>query len=60
MFVNLRDSSKTVRQVAALPKVIALDKLDVSPILKQTLTFTLNSSYTDTLLRTDFAVQLFG
>lgn len=60
MFARLRDSSQTIGQVPALPTVTAVDKTDVSPILKQTLTFTLSSSYTDTLLRTDLAVQLIG
>lgn len=60
MFINLRDSTKRVSQLPTLPKVISLDKTDVSPILKQTLTFTLNSAYSDTLLRTNLAVQLLG
>lgn len=52
------DSSLQIGFIPNLPKVVTIDKTDVSPILKQTLTFTLDAAYVDTLLASDLKVQL--
>lgn len=46
--VPVTDNSKTVNIIGG-PKVTAIDKSNVSPVIKQTLQFTV-TGYTDTLL----------
>jgi hypothetical protein len=58
--VPTQNTSQSIGQVPNIPS-ITVDKTDVSPILKQTLTFTLDpTKYTDTLLKNDLSVQLLG
>ena len=47
-----------VQQASGLPTVTAIDKSDVSPILKQTLTLNLSAAYSITLQREDLDVKL--
>lgn len=52
------NSSLILTPIANIPKIVSIDKLDVSPVLKQSLTFTLNSDYTDTLVAGDLTVKV--
>ena len=55
LIVPTQNTSQTIGQVSGTPSA-TVDKTSVSPILKQTLTFTLSSTYTDTLLKKDLTV----
>lgn len=52
------NSSLTLTPMTNVPKVVSIDKTNVSPVLKQTLTFTLNSDYTDALNAADLSVKV--
>lgn len=55
--VPTTDQSLSLAQRTDIPKVVSIDKPDVSPVLKQTLTFTLQN-YADTLNAADLKVKV--
>ena len=52
------NSSLTLGSIPNLPKVVSIDKANVPPTLKQTLTFTLDAAYTDNLVASELRVEL--
>jgi hypothetical protein len=52
------NDSLSLNTTPNIPKVISIDKPDVSPVLKQTLTFTFDSNFSDTLNAADLRVKV--
>jgi hypothetical protein len=56
--VPTTNNQLSLTPLSNIPKVVSIDKTNVSPVLKQTLTFVLNSDYNDALRASDLKVKV--